>query len=232
MSTTLVMLHGAGGVGESLAPLANRLRPYVLIETPNLLGHGGRPVPNRYSIREWAEDIVAYLDSRNLDRPFIFGYSFGGYVALYLALHFPQRVRGFCTLAAKYVFDQKTVSHFTYLASRERVERSPNFERFKQLHYPQDALAIAANNFDLFLGLGKDPAISDDDLRAIRVPALIISADQDQLVPVEESLALGQHIPDSRTLMLQGKAHPLEVLPLNAIAEVMADWMNQIENRP
>jgi len=225
------MLHGANGSGELLLPLAAAMRPYAVVETPNLIGHGGRPVPERLSVRELAEDVVTYMDGRNIARAFVFGYSFGGYIALYLARHFPQRLLGVCVLAVKYVFDAGTVRHFTYLADPERLRRPGNRRpvELTQTHYPQDWVAITTNNRNLFTELGARPALSDEDLRSIAVPALILSADQDQIVPLPETLALGKLIPNSRVAIFRGQAHPLLACPLPFIASTMATWLGQVE---
>ncbi|HEX5476803.1 MAG TPA: alpha/beta fold hydrolase, partial [Burkholderiales bacterium] len=147
MHPSLVLLHGANGAGRLLAPLAEPLRAFAAVETPDLLGHGGRPVPERFSVAEFAADVLAYLDARGIERAVLFGYSFGGYLALYLARRFPERVRALCTLAAKYVFDEATVKHFSYLADPDRLRRpgNPRAKQLEQAHAPQDWVAITNN---------------------------------------------------------------------------------------
>lgn len=229
MPPTLVMLHGAIGSGESLQVLASALSPHACIETPNLLGHGGRPVPASLSVQALADDVISYMDERQIARAFMFGYSFGGYTALYLARHHPDRVRGICLLAVKYVFDVKTVRHFSYLADPDRLRR-PGSEyptALARRHYPQDWVAITMLNKNLFLELGTNPALSEQDLRSINVPTLIISADQDQLVPWAETLALSQLIPASRLEVFAGQAHPLLACPIQDIAEIMGKWLGE-----
>jgi pimeloyl-ACP methyl ester carboxylesterase len=226
----VLILHGANGSRETMRPLVNPLRTYARIETPNLIGHGGRPVPPQFSVRECADDIVAYLDERNIARTFVCGYSFGGYIALYLARHFRERVRAVCTLATKYVFDEPTVRRFTYLANPERLNQPGNPVPAQQtaMHYPESWVAVMTQNARLFADLGTNPAITDEDMRAVSVPVLLVSSDQDQLVPAAETVALSRLLPDSRVVMFHGKAHPLEVVPCEAIARVIGDWMAQV----
>src|SRR5690242_7580562 len=171
MPPTLVMIHGANGSGEALLPLADLLRPHARIETPNLIGHGGRPVPDRFSVREFAEDLVAWLDAQKLVRVYLFGYSVGGYIGLYLARHFPQRVAGICTLAVKYVFDANTVKHYTYIANPERSRgRDKRRDELVKTHHPEDWEKITSNNRSLFERLGTAPAVTEADLRALSLP--------------------------------------------------------------
>ena len=77
MPPTLVMLHGSNGTGAALAPLADALRPHAAVETPTLLGHGGRPLPERLTVKAMADDIVAQMDERKITQAYVFGYSFG-----------------------------------------------------------------------------------------------------------------------------------------------------------
>ena len=80
--------------------------------------------------------------ARNLERTYLFGYSSGGYLALYLARHYPERFIAVSGLAVKYVFDARTVAHWTHLADPERLQtRNPGrVEELIRTHHPQDWL--------------------------------------------------------------------------------------------
>jgi pimeloyl-ACP methyl ester carboxylesterase len=226
MPSTVVLLHGANGTGGLLAPLAEPLRAFASIEAPDLLGPGGRPVPERFTVPAFAADLIAYLDARGVERAVFFGYSFGGYLALYLACRFPERVRALCTLAAKYVFDEAAVKHLTYLADPERLRRpgNPRAQQLEQAHAPQDWVAITNNNRRLFAELEKAPALTEADLQAIRVPALVLSADKDQIVPQAETRALAKLL-RARLGIFQGYAHPLAAVPVEMVVPAIGSWL-------
>jgi|ERR1017187_8702264 pimeloyl-ACP methyl ester carboxylesterase len=234
MPPTLILLHGSNGAGAEMLPLAEAMRPHASVETPNLLGHGGRPLPQRLTVREMADDVIAYMDERNIARAFLFGYSFGGYIALYLARHYAERLLGVGTLAVKYVFDEATVKHFTYLADPERLRRPGNRRPAEliKIHYPQDWAALTILNRNLFMDLGANPVLTEEDLRAIALPALILSSDRDQIVPLRETLALGQLVGGSRIRLFGGQAHPLNVCPVGVIADAWGEWLKQVEAKP
>ena len=60
----------------------------------NFSGHGGRPIPKEhFSIEMFAGDVIKFMDSAGIDSINIFGYSMGGYTAVYLARHHPERVK-------------------------------------------------------------------------------------------------------------------------------------------
>ena len=213
--------------------LVDAVRAEVDAYTPNMLAHGGRPVPKHITIEDLATDIIAYMDEQHLSHAYVFGYSSGACLALYLARHFPERFDGVCTLAAKYVFDPKTVAHWMYLTNPERLGR-PGNKRAAELaetHAPQDWVEVTNSNRRLFEEYGLNPPLLEKDLRAIPIPALLFSSDKDQLVPLSETLALGKLIADSRVVTFAGQAHPLSIVPLTTMARTMCDWISEIEDR-
>lgn len=229
----MILLHGSSSAGAEMAPLAEALRPYTETRSPNLLGHGGRPIPESFSVAEFVRDIVEYLDREAIERTFVTGYSSGGLLALYLARHYPQRVRGVCTLATKYVFDAKTVEHWTHLASPERYARpgNPRTPEMARIHAPQDWTRVPATNSRYYESLGRDPPLKDEDLRAIEAPVLVVSSNRDQIVPWEESVALAKLLPRSELAMFYGPAHPLAVVPVLPVARVIATWMEKVSRQ-
>ena len=229
----VVLLHGANASGSIMRPLADALRPHVEVFAPDLLGHGGRPVPERLTIEALAADVLVYLDSNKVNRTFVFGFSSGGSLALYLARHFPQRVIGVATLAAKYVFDKRTIAHWTHLTDPERLGRPGNkrAQELTETHQPQNWIDVTNNNRRMFEEFGRKPPLSEADLRAITVPAILFSSDQDQIVPLEEVLALGKLIPDARTVIFRGQCHPFSVVPFAAMSIAIRNWMDDVLSR-
>lgn len=91
----LLLLHGFTGSGQNWEPLLPYLTPHYRVITPDLPGHGSTASPSdpaRYSIENTVADLAAILDALKIDRAAILGYSMGGRLALYFALHYPQRV--------------------------------------------------------------------------------------------------------------------------------------------
>src|SRR5436305_11703812 len=63
-------------------------------------GHGDSPVPaGPYTIAELAGDVLALLDTLELDRVDFVGMSLGGMVGMYLATEAPQRLRRLALLS-------------------------------------------------------------------------------------------------------------------------------------
>ncbi len=93
MGPPLVLLHGGSAWWQYFDPILPDLAPHWHVFAPDLRGHGksGR-VPWHYSVRDYAEDIAAFL--KEVSGPaFLFGHSLGGIIALMTASICPGAVR-------------------------------------------------------------------------------------------------------------------------------------------
>jgi pimeloyl-ACP methyl ester carboxylesterase len=228
---SIVILHGANGTATIMRPLANELRTCADPISLNMLGHGGREVPESVSFASFAADVIAQMDARGVERAYIFGFSSGGTTALYLARHYPERFIGVATLAAKYLFDARTIEHWTYLCDPERLARPGNTraEELESDHRPQDWKKVTLLNRRFFVDLAGNAPLGDDDLRAITMPALIFSSNQDQIVPLEETVALAKLMPNAKPVVFHGQCHPFHVVPIPAIVKAICNWIGETE---
>jgi pimeloyl-ACP methyl ester carboxylesterase len=105
--TPLVMLHGLGSMVEELvlspafALAAARYR-VIAIDRPGY-GHSSRPRGRWWGPRAQAALVHRMLAELGIERPIVFGHSFGALVALALALAHPAALRG-AVLASGYYF--------------------------------------------------------------------------------------------------------------------------------
>lgn len=91
----VVLLHGFMGDPEDWRPVADALGDRHHVLAVSLPGHG--PDWQGVAIGELdmaacAAGIVDHLDALGLERPALAGYSLGGRVALFLAMHYPKKI--------------------------------------------------------------------------------------------------------------------------------------------
>jgi pimeloyl-ACP methyl ester carboxylesterase len=103
----LVMLHGNGSMLQELRlsglyPLAAARYRVVVPDRPGY-GHSSRPRRRRWGPRAQAALLRALLARIGVERPIVFGHSFGALVALAYALDYPAETRG-VVLASGYYF--------------------------------------------------------------------------------------------------------------------------------
>ncbi len=90
----ILMLHGWGADRSLMLPLAEKLAPlgYPLY-IPDLPGFGeSDPPPQAWTVSDYAQFTLAYMNAHDLKRVFLFGHSFGGRISLYLGAEQPARV--------------------------------------------------------------------------------------------------------------------------------------------
>lgn len=90
---TLICLHSSGSSGRQWAPIAAALSSRFDVITPDLLGYAGtRPWPTGTpaSIDDEAATLAPLLNASPVH---LFGHSYGGAVALQIALRWPGRVK-------------------------------------------------------------------------------------------------------------------------------------------
>ena len=99
----LILLHGALGSTHSFDPLKLKLSEHYNCYTLNFSGHGNTTFnPEGFGIECFAEELNAFIKENGLSQPNIFGYSLGGYVALYLAHREPSLMGKIITLGTKF----------------------------------------------------------------------------------------------------------------------------------
>lgn len=89
----LVLIHGAGGNHLSWPSQIRRLSGYR-VYTPDLPGHGKSRGHGLQRISAYGERIINWLNKLELPDIFLGGHSMGGAIALWIAIHHPDRVRG------------------------------------------------------------------------------------------------------------------------------------------
>jgi 2-succinyl-6-hydroxy-2,4-cyclohexadiene-1-carboxylate synthase len=118
----LLMLHGFTGSGRIWDGFQF---PGFQTVAVDLLGHGDTDAPAdpaRYRIERAAADLADMLN----ESAFVLGYSMGGRLALYFALHYPDRVRGLILesaspgLQSEQERDARAASDFALADSIER----------------------------------------------------------------------------------------------------------------
>lgn len=90
----IVLLHGLSANANSFAGLiAAGLSPAFRVIAPDLRGRArsGKP-ESGYEMADHARDVIALLDALGLDRAVLGGHSFGGYLGIYIAANYPDRV--------------------------------------------------------------------------------------------------------------------------------------------
>lgn len=94
----VLAVHGVTGHGGRWRELAETELTGARVLAPDLRGHGRSPAEPPWSLERHAADLVDVLDAAGVEAAVVLGHSFGGAVALHLALTAPHRVRALVLL--------------------------------------------------------------------------------------------------------------------------------------
>ncbi len=222
----VLLLHGALGCASDFAPLQTALNgklPSVALDFP---GHGQLAAsnPERFSIEDFAETVHRYsAGTEPLD---IFGYSMGGYVALYFASLYPGMVNRVFTLGAKLEWTPEG-------GAREAARLDPGKIAEK---VPFFAVALAQKHgaglwehnmrrtARLLQTLGEAPLLDARAFSRIDAQVCIARGDKDVMVTESECEAAAGQIGKGRYLSLEDQPHPLDQCNLQMLARELTQF--------
>lgn len=224
----ILLLHGAAGSRQEMEPLAESLSGSGNLHCLNISGHGGEPITGEaFSIRSFAEKILDYLAANQLEQVVIVGYSMGGYVAMYLARHYPEKIKAVATLATKYHWDESIAAKEIKLLQPDMIlEKVPAFAAaLEQRHAPQDWKIIVQKTADMLWDMGNDNPLKPVDYQSIHQPVLLLLGDRDKMVPLYETIDVYQKLPDGRLCILPGTPHAIDKVDINQLAFMIRSFL-------
>jgi len=117
---SLVMLHGGSNRWQRWASILEPLTERWHVFAPDLRGHGGSSwTPGEYTIRSFADDIVAFLERVVGEPVVLFGHSLGGEVAVWTAALRPSHIRAIVVEDAPF---SGSAAKPTILSQREQLD--------------------------------------------------------------------------------------------------------------
>jgi pimeloyl-ACP methyl ester carboxylesterase len=220
----LLLLHGAIGAASQLEPLAAALRDDQAVHLLNFSGHGGRPQGGEpFSIGLFANDVLQWMDEQRLNQVSIFGYSMGGYVGMYLARHYPEKIKKVVTLATKFHWDEPTAAKETQMLNPEKIEQKiPAFaESLKKMHAPTDWKQVLHNTADLMTNMGKNNPLKPEDYAGIVIPVTLLTGANDKMVSAQETISIQALLPNAQMVLLPETPHPIDQVNVGMLAQVV-----------
>lgn len=226
---SLLLLHGAIGAADQLLPLKNQIGNNYDIHTINFSGHGGEKISAEpFSIPLFAEEVNAYIEKKQLGKVSIFGYSMGGYVAMYLAKKHPEKINKIITLATKFHWDEEVASKEMQQLDPEKIAvKVPAFAAaLEKRHAPNDWKKIIEKTGLMLEALGKNNALPLSDYTTIEIPCLLLLGDRDRMITLEETVAVYKKLPQAQMGILPRTPHPIEQVNMELLPGMIRYFLN------
>ena len=226
----IILLHGAISSSAQMLPLKAELEKFQSkVYAYDFPGHGGAAFPQEdFSIPVFAGSLLQWMNENEIQKADVFGYSMGGYVALYLAEHYPDRVGKIITLGTKLEWDHYIAADMARMIDSEKIAaKAPVLaSALEKMHAPNDWKEVLHRTTEMFLQMGNAPALHADDFRKINAKVLLLLGDQDRMVTKEETEEAAKFLPGATMKILPGTPHPIEQANAAELAEIAADFFS------
>ena len=190
---TLILLHGNGEDGtyfeHQIDAFASRFRVIAL----DTRGHGRSPRGEApFAIRQFADDLLAFMDEHGIERAHLLGFSDGGNIALVFALSHPERVGKLVLNGAN--LDAGGVKPSVQLPIVMGYRMASFFGRWsEQARRNAETLGLMVN----------DPNIAPEELPALSVPTLVVAGTRD-MIKEEHTRLIAGSIPGAQLAFGEG----------------------------
>lgn len=185
----LLLLHGAMGSFEVMKMAGNLLGNDFEIHYYDFPGHGGKPFAEHpITLPILSQHLNDHIREFHLSGCHVFGYSLGGYTALWLEAEKPGTFASIMTLGTKFNWTAEVAERESRLIEPFFLEeKAPSFcAAMAKRHAPNDWKKLCAELQHMMQHLGRH-AMSPDVLAQVSCPVRIAVGDRDQMVSVAES---------------------------------------------
>jgi 3-oxoadipate enol-lactonase len=231
--TPVVLLHGfpLGGTiwHEQQQGLSDRYR----VITPDLRGHGKSPAPSGvYEMDLLARDVLALVDALHIQKAVIMGHSMGGYVALAAWKLAPERFLALGLVASqasadtdegrqgRYKLAEKVAAEGSKVVAEAMLPKlfapqptlsqgkgqgeamAPIMEQVRQLILNTQPSGIIGALTGMAVRLDFGPQLPN-----LKIPVLLLTGDQDQIIPPDKAKAMAATIPMATLTIIENAGH-------------------------
>jgi pimeloyl-ACP methyl ester carboxylesterase len=223
MNHPIILLHGALGSTSQLNPLKKivELKGRVVYSL-NFSGHSGKPFSEKgFGIDVFANDILAFLNHEGIETADIFGYSMGGYVALWLAHQHPLRVHCIITLGTKFDWSPESAGKEISKLNPEKIQvKVPAFARIlEHRHSPNDWKEVLSKTATMMHDLGQKPMLTQEIFSSLTHDIHILLGDQDDMADRRYSETVAGWTLNGVFQLLENTPHPIEKVKLEKLLE-------------
>ena len=200
----VVLLHGNGGSHNDLETTQRELaQAGYMVYALDSRGQGANERLDEYHYKDMATDVYEFIRLKGLEKPAVFGFSDGGIIALQLEVMYPGTLGAIVTGGANIFVWGALV---------------PEFEQ-GFLAQPSDEPLVKM--------MQNEPAMTVEDMAGIKVPALIMSGEND-LILADHTRLIGSNIPDGRVKIIEGEDHGSYICNSPKLAPLMLDFFKEI----
>ena len=189
----LILLHGNGEDFAYFARQIDSFSEHFHVIALDTRGHGQTPRGEApFTIRQFAEDLLAFMDQHNIEKAHLLGFSDGGNIAMVFALAHPERVDKLILNGAN--LDASGVKRKIQIP----IEIGYRIAKFFVRKSPK-----AKKNAEMLGLMVNDPNVKPEELSRIQNQTLVIAGDND-MIKDKHTRLIAKSIPHAELCIIHG----------------------------
>lgn len=243
----VLLIHGSGpGVSAwanwrlTIPELSRRCR----VVAPDIVGFGftERPEGVSYDLRTWTAHAIGVLDALGIERAHVIGNSFGGSLALSLAIHHPERVDRLVLMGSvgvPFTITDGLDAVWGYEPSVEAMEallhlfaydRSLIGADLARLRYEASMRPGVQEAYAQMFPAPRQAALdamthAESDIAGIAAPTLIVHGRDDQVIPLQNAIELLRLIDDAQLHVFGRCGHWTQIEHADAFTDLVTRFL-------
>jgi len=242
----LILLHGGTATLRSWQEHIPAFAEYYRVIALDSRGHGKTNNPaGELSYSMMADDVAAFSQALNLNKPLVFGYSDGGQIALEMGMRYPDLTNALVLGGACYRFPEQYFEALkgfgvdkpgTAPLDFERMQReAPDWVQYLEAEHARtddpDYWKILMEQISILWWNVQDYRV--EDLQKITAPTLILQGDRDEGVDVEQAVEMYRGIPNAELAVLPNASHgQLGELSNSVVIDFLKRHTTQLNTTP
>lgn len=247
----VMMIHGSG---PGVTAWANwrlvipELAKHRRVVAPDMLGFGytERPEDNTYNRERWVAHAIGVMDALDLQQVDLVGNSFGGGLALALAIEYPERVRRLVLMGSvgvSFPITEGLNEVWGYEPSLENMRRLMDVFAFNkglltdELAEMRYQASIRSGFQESFSAMFPAPrqrwvdnlASEEKDIRELPHETLILHGREDEVIPLDASLQLAELIDRAQLHVFGRCGHWTQIEHASRFARLVNDFLTEAD---
>lgn len=191
----LILTHCNSMSHSIFKPAVKILSKYFTVYNIDSRDHGKSTKVKTIHYEDMVQDMYEFITKLNIEKPIFYGFSDGGIIGLMLASKYPE-------LLSKLIVSGASIN-------------PDSTKDLTMFFFKVGAFFIPTDKMKLML---REPNITDEELRSIKVPTVVMCGSKDVIKP-SHSDHIAETIPDAKLIVLSGEGHSSYIMWSKKIAK-------------
>lgn len=223
----LILLHGALGSLKQFDKIKDYLDSDFIVHCFDLPAHGSLSYQRTQSnILNFVNFVRNYIFKNKLEKPYVFGSSMGGYIALTLQSQ-SNIFSKIMTLNTKFEWNTQNAENQAKMFNPQIIlEKVPHYAEYLiSLHSTENWEYLLDMHKNLISNLPQENLLTDYALNKIAIPVLLTRGEKDNMVTEFETLNVMEKLKNCEYYMFQNTEHPIEKIDTLLLTNKIIDFL-------